>query len=77
MTIDQFFIAIFGVSAIWLANDNRTSVRRWGCIFGLIGQPFWMWSAWSAQQWGILALTFFYTAAWVRGIRTNWLGAEK
>ena len=71
--IEQLFIAVFGVASIWLANDERYKIRRWACVFGLLGQPFWMISAWQAQQWGILALTFFYTAAWVKGVRANWI----
>ena len=75
--IDQLFIGVFGVASIWLANDPRPNYRRWACVAGLIAQPAWFWSAWHAQQFGIFVLAFFYTAGWIRGIRTNWLGAEK
>ena len=74
--IDQLFIGVFGVASIWLANDPRPNYRRWACVFGLIAQPAWFWSAWQAQQFGIFVLAFFYTAGWIRGIRTNWLGAK-
>lgn len=74
--IEQLFIAVFGVASIWLANDPRQSYRRWGCVAGLIAQPFWFYTAWKAQQWGVFALAVFYTAGWIRGIRTNWLGVK-
>lgn len=67
--IAQLGIAIFGVLAIWLAQDARLAVRRWAPVFGLLGQPFWFWSACSAQQWGVFALCLLYTLAWARGLR--------
>lgn len=67
--IAQIGIAIFGVTAIWLSQDHRIAWRRWAPVFGLAGQPFWFWSAWSAEQYGILALCVLYTASWARGLR--------
>lgn len=71
--IEQFAIAVTGVAGIWLSQDRRFSWSRWACVFGLAGQPFWMLSAYKAQQWGILLLTCFYTAAWLRGVYNNWI----
>jgi len=73
VTIDQAFIAVFGVLAIWLANDIRPSWRRWGCVFGLCGQPFWFWSSWHAGQGGIFLLAFAFTAGWARGVWNQWV----
>lgn len=66
--MEQLAIAITGCVAIWLANDQRQPWRKWASVFGLVGQPFWFYSAFIAEQWGILALSFVYTAAWVRGL---------
>ena len=71
--IDQAIIGICGLSSVWLSQDKRESYRRWACIFGLIAQPAWFWSAYQAQQWGILALAFVYTAGWLRGVRNHWM----
>jgi hypothetical protein len=71
--VDQIAIALTGATAIWLSQDERAEWRKWACIFGLCGQPFWFYSAWVAQQWGIFALSFLYTFAWMRGIRYHWL----
>lgn len=71
--MDQIAIALLGTTAVWLSQDERDSRRRWACIFGLLSQPFWFWSAWHAQQWGIFALCFIYAACWVRGVRTYWM----
>ncbi len=71
--MDQLLIAITGTAAIWLANDENVKRRKWAPIFGLAGQPFWMWSAATAEQWGILALTLSCTVAWLKGLKTHWL----
>lgn len=71
--IDQIGIAVCGVTAVWLSQDERYERRRWACIFGLIGQPFWFWAAYSASQWGIFALCFLYAYSWLRGFRTYWM----
>ncbi|WP_341232390.1 hypothetical protein [uncultured Methylophaga sp.] len=71
--IDQVAIALTGVVAIWLSQDSRKSVARYACIFGMIGQPFWFYSAFMSEQWGIFILCFFYTFAWARGVKNNWI----
>ena len=71
--MDQVAIAFTGVIAIWLSQDERSNFRKYACLFGITGQPFWMYSAIVAEQWGILTLTFFYTWAWIKGIRVHWL----
>jgi len=71
--LEQIAIALTGATAVWLSQDKRDSYRKWACIFGLVGQPFWFYSAWAAEQWGIFALCFLYTFSWWRGFRNNWL----
>lgn len=73
--LEQIAISFFGVTAIYLSQDSRESWRRWACVFGLIGQPFWFIAAIKAQQMGIVVLCCFYTVSWVRGIWTNWIAA--
>lgn len=70
--IEQLGIAVFGVAAVFLSQDHRESWRRWACIMGLLGQPFWFYATWKADQWGILALCFIYALSWARGVRTYW-----
>lgn len=69
-------IALFGVGAVWLSQDPRVERRRFAPILGLIGQPFWFYSAWAAEQWGIFVLCFLYTASWLRGLRAHWFPAR-
>ena len=71
--IEQFGIAMTGAVAIFLTQDRRASVRKWACIFGLAGQPFWFYSAYKAGQWGIFALCCLYAASWARGFWNHWV----
>ena len=71
--IDQIGIALTGVTAIFLSQSKHEDLRRFACVFGLAGPPFWIYSAWTAEQWGILALTALYTSAWAKGFWMHWI----
>lgn len=70
---EQWGIALFGVVAIALTQDPNRGRQRYACLFGLAGQPFWLYAAWHSQQWGIGIVTVLYTLAWSRGVWTQWL----
>ena len=70
--MDQIAIALTGVVAIWLSQDGRDEFRRYACLFGMAGQPFWFYSAYQAEQWGIFVLCIFYTYAWLKGVKLHW-----
>ena len=70
--LSQSIIVITGVLAVWLSQDARESRRRFACLFGMAGQPFWFYSTYQAEQWGIFALSFLYTFAWIKGIKVYW-----
>lgn len=74
--IEQIGIAATGVTAIWLTQSKSERARKFACLFGLAGQPFWFWSAIASEQWGVVLLCCFYTVAWARGVRNNWLTRE-
>ncbi len=71
--MEQIAIACTGVIAIWLSQDKRENWRKWACIFGIFGQPFWFYSAITAEQWGLTILCCFYTWAWLKGVFNNWI----
>lgn len=71
--VDQIAIFVFGLAAIWLVNDPRSRVARWGSVCGLIAQPFWYWTTYSHEQWGMLASCPIYTWSWARGFYYSWL----
>ena len=70
--MDQVVLLFTGAVAIWLSQNERHAWRKWACIFGLAGQPFWFYSSYMAEQWGIFALCFAYTYAWYKGFRIHW-----
>lgn len=71
--MEQLAIAITGGLAIWLTQQSNNALKKYACLFGLAGQPFWVYSAYAEEQWGILALTIFYTYSWYLGLKNNWL----
>lgn len=71
--ISQSAIALTGVLAIWLTQQNNENLKRYACIFGLAGQPFWFYSAYSSGQWGVILLCVFYSYAWAVGFIRFWV----
>ncbi|MGJ7542463.1 hypothetical protein [Variovorax sp. LT1R16] len=45
MSLDQIAIPILGALAAWGSQERRESWRRWACIFGIVGQPFWFYAS--------------------------------
>lgn len=68
----QLFIAVTELIAIWLLQDKRESHRKFAPIFGLLSQPFWFYASYIADQWGAFILCFFFTAAWIKGLKDYW-----
>jgi hypothetical protein len=74
--MEQVVIAFTGVIAIFLTQQKNESIKKYGCLFGLAGQPFWFYSAYTSEQWGIFVLCLFYTYAWCLGVKNNWLNKK-
>jgi len=71
--IIQTAIALTAGLAIWLTQQPDQELARYASIVGLIGQPFWFYTSFKAKQWGIFALTWFYTYAWLVGFYNFWV----
>ena len=65
--IQQLALALFGLTALWMATGPSVRARRWAPVVGLCGQPFWLAFAVSVQAWGLCALSVAYTAVYLRG----------
>ena len=63
-TISQVAIFIFGVLGVFLVARKN----KWGFVFGLIVQPFWLFTAYLNSQWGVFMVSLFYAATWSYGI---------
>lgn len=70
MTFDQIMIFLCSGGSIFFLAGKRPI---FGFILGLIGQPFWFYTAWKNQQIAILLLAFWYTINHIRGIRREWV----
>jgi len=73
--IVQAAILIFSAIAIWLVT-RKEHWSRWGYIFGLMSQPFWLYVTWAEGQWGMFALSLWYTYSWLQGVWNYWLNAS-
>lgn len=71
-TVDQVAITIFSGMTVVFITSKTHQAKRWGPICGLIAQPFWLYATAKAGQWGMFALSVYYTLMWVRGIINDW-----
>jgi len=71
----QLFIALFGLTSIWLAMGRNDTGRKWAPVIGLAGQPFWAWFAYETNAWGLAALVVAYTLVYLRGALVQWRSA--
>lgn len=70
--ISQSIVCITGAVSIWLLG-RKEEWRRWGFIFGALGQPFWLYETYAAGQWGFFLVSIWYTYAWWQGIYNFWV----
>jgi hypothetical protein len=73
--VNQLFIAVFGLTSIWMAMGRNDRLRKWSPIVGLCGQPFWAWFAYDKGAWGLGILVAAYTAVYLRGALVQWRAA--
>ncbi len=66
----QVIIMVTGVISIYFAMDEKEHYRKWACIIGLLGQPFWLYITFSSEQWGMFFVSVAATYSWGRGIKT-------
>ena len=73
--VSQVVIGGLGLATIFLVTSQEEAVRRLAPPLGLLAQPFWYWTSYSNEQWGILVLSLLYTFRWAqiahRDLRRN------
>ena len=75
--LSQIGILMTGVVAVFLTQSRYASRRRYACLFGIAGQPFWFYAAIAAEQWGIFLVCCLYAWAWLKGFWWHWVDKEK
>lgn len=63
-TITQIAIFILSASAIILVAKKN----KWGFVIGLASQPFWLYTSYIHEQWGIFIVSIVYVFSWILGI---------
>lgn len=71
--IEQIGIVVFSVTAAALTQSTNRQRRRYACLFGLASQPFWFWSSWQSESWGVFAISFVYAGIWAWGVYVHWI----
>lgn len=71
-TLIQIALAVFGLTAMWLAMGHSAKGRKFAPIIGLLGQPFWLIFSWQSQAWGLMLLSAAWSLVYVRGIAVHW-----
>ena len=59
-------VAIFVLSPLSMIMVGRKN--KWGFVVGLASSPFWLWTTYSHDQWGMFLNSVFYTGIWIYGI---------
>lgn len=62
--LNDIAIGILGLVTLALFQKG---LRRYASITGLLAQPFWLYTTYQAQQWGILFICVLYTAMYFKG----------
>ena len=70
--ISQIVILICGASSVYLVSRNDEA-KKYGYVIGLFAQPFWLYTTYCAEQWGIFILSFWYAYSWGLGIYNYWI----
>lgn len=72
--IVQAIIMFTGIIAIYLTQqEKRKDWKKYACIFGLISQPFFLYTTYVNNQLGMFVLSIMYTYVWCIGFKNNWL----
>jgi len=69
--VSQAMIFICGASAIYLLSRND-KYSKYGVAIGLLGQPFWFYSAITDMAWGIFLGNFIFTYSYAIGVYNFW-----
>lgn len=68
----QGVIICTGFTSLYLFASQDAKTRMWAGVIGLIGEPFWLTTAFINGQWGVVLLAMVYGVNWVRVIYSNY-----
>jgi len=68
--VTQAFIVVFSCITVLLFSSRE--LYALGFLTGIIGQPFWMYSAYKDKAWGIFAVSVWFTIMYIKGMVNFW-----
>lgn len=71
--IDQIVIGVTGIISITITQLPYDKPKKYAPVIGLLSQPFWFYSSYTTELWGVFFLSFGYTAAWCLGFYNHWI----
>lgn len=71
--LSQVAIGLLGVASVMLVTSKDESLRRIAAPIALMAEPFWFYTAYVNDQWGILLLTLIYTVRWGQVFIRDWV----
>lgn len=71
-TVAQAVILLCGLSTVFLSTAVSFRVRRLACLFGMFSQPFWLYTSFTSEQWGVLILSVLFWFRWTQVFIRDW-----
>ena len=68
----QGIITFTGFTSLYLMASQDPRMRYYAGLVGLFGEPFWFFTAWVNNQYGVMLLVFVYGVNWTRLAYSNW-----
>jgi hypothetical protein len=68
----QAVITCTGFLSLYLMASQEAKVRMYAGLVGLFGEPFWFFTAYINEQYGILILVLIYGVNWIRLAYSNY-----
>jgi len=75
MTYIDFAIILTSVMAIFMSQSK--AYHKYSSLFGLMGQPFWIYTTYNNRQVGMLVISVLYTIGWGYGFWKAWIKDEE
>lgn len=61
-------VASSGIGGLALMDSACPKRRKLAGVVGLVGQPFWLWTAFSGAHWGQLSVSLVVTCLYLKPI---------
>jgi len=69
----QVMIGVCGLATLFLVTAKDPGMRKLASPMGLLAQPFWIYTTYLHEQWGVLVLTMIYAVRWGQVFIREWI----